>query len=58
MQGNHHFHLANPALQGIDKRPRNAFGVLLGFGQAYAAHYRALDKRQTKRKRTARNGRP
>ncbi len=31
--------------QPDDNRPRNAYGVLIGFGQAYAAFYAAQDKR-------------
>lgn len=29
-----------------DTRPRNAFGVLTGFGEAYSAHYTAEDRRK------------
>jgi hypothetical protein len=38
-----------PAPRPGDTRERNAFGVLVGFGKAYAAHYAALDKSQGKR---------
>lgn len=30
-----------------DTRPRNAFGILTGFGDAYSAHYAAEDRRKT-----------
>jgi hypothetical protein len=29
-----------------DRRPRNAFGFLIGFGEAYAAYYRQRDARK------------
>ncbi len=28
-----------------DRRPRNAFGILKGFGKAYAAYYAAQDNK-------------
>ncbi len=41
MRPQRHF-IINPPAEG-DTRERNAFGVLTGFGKAYAAHYAALD---------------
>jgi len=32
-----------------DKRPRNAFGFLLGFGKAYAEFYRRQDEANAKK---------
>jgi len=30
-----------------DNRPRNGFGILKGFGQAYSAYYKKQDKELT-----------
>ena len=35
------FYLTQP--EPGDKRPRNAFGILLGFGEAYSEYYRKQD---------------
>lgn len=37
-----------------DDRPRNAFGVLLGFGAAYAEYYRRKDAEQKASKEQSR----
>jgi hypothetical protein len=42
MTPNGPFYLSNPV--PADNRPRNSFGVLTGFGKAYAAFYAARDK--------------
>lgn len=34
-----------PAPKPKDRRKYNAFGILLGFGKAYAAYYRKRDNR-------------
>ena len=57
MPGNQYFILpAQP--DPSDRRPRNAFGFLLGFGKAASAYYRKRDrlaaKAKTKKKRTKR----
>jgi len=33
-----------------DNRPRNGFGILKGFGQAYSAYYKKQDKAKGVRK--------
>lgn len=48
---NQHF-LIPPQRKG-DKRPRNAFGVLKGFGKAYKAYYDKQDKKARKNPRGA-----
>lgn len=42
---NQHFHISEP--EPGDTRPRNAFGVLIGFGEAYAAYYAKRDAERT-----------
>lgn len=49
MHGNQYF-LLPPQPKASDKRPRNAFGYLLGFGKAASAYYRMLDKGTAKAK--------
>ena len=41
--GNQHF-LLPPQPKPSDKRPRNGFGFLLGFGKAAKAYYEKCDK--------------
>ena len=43
--------LLPPQPQPGDNRPRNAFGYLLGFGEAYAAHYRQQDEAKANKAR-------
>jgi len=43
IKGNQHFILPRQPLEG-DDRPRNAFGYLIGFGEAYSAYYNERDK--------------
>lgn len=43
MKGNQYF-LLPPQPAPDDKRPRNAFGFLKGFGEAYAAYYAEQDR--------------
>jgi len=50
MHGNQHFILP-PQPKPNDKRPRNAFGYLLGFGKAAKAYYEKQDKKKAKKKR-------
>ena len=57
MLGNQYFLLpAQP--DPNDRRPRNAFGFLIGFGKAVSAYYKKRDrqaaKAKTKKKRTKR----
>ena len=57
MLGNQYFLLpAQP--DPNDRRPRNAFGFLIGFGKAASAYYKKRDKEiakaKTKKKRTKR----
>ena len=57
MPGNQYLILA-PQPNPTDRRPRNAFGFLLGFGKAASAYYWKRDKlaakAKTKKKRTKR----
>lgn len=56
MHGNQYF-LLPPQPKSNDKRPRNAFGYLIGFGKAASAYYRRLDKKAAKKaKRKTRPG--
>lgn len=48
--GNQHF-LLPPQPKPNDKRPRNAFGFLIGFGKAAKAYYEKQDKERDKKKR-------
>ena len=45
--------LLGPQPAPDDTRPRNGFGVLLAFGQAYAAYYDELDRQAELRRRQA-----
>lgn len=49
MHGNQYFILP-PQPDPKDRRPRNAFGYLIGFGKAAKAYYRKLDKKTGKAK--------
>ncbi len=49
MNGNQFF-LLPPQPKSNDKRPRNAFGFLLGFGKAAKAYYAKLNKEAAKKK--------
>ena len=49
MHGNQYF-LLPPQPEPNDKRPRNAFGYLLGFGKAAKAYYAKRDKEAAKKK--------
>lgn len=52
MQGNQYFLL--PSQPGPnDRRPRNAFGYLIGFGMASKVYYEKQDKAKAKRNRKA-----
>lgn len=48
MTGNQYFILP-PQPDPKDRRPRNAFGYLIGFGKAAAAYYRKRDKQAAKK---------
>lgn len=50
MLGNQYF-LLPPQRKPNDKRPRNAFGYLLGFGKAMKTYYEKQDKAKGKKKR-------
>jgi len=50
MIGNQHF-LLPPQPKPNDKRPRDAFGYLLGFGKAMKAYHEKQDKVKEKKKR-------
>lgn len=52
MLGNQYFILP-PQPDPSDRRPRNAFGYLLGFGKAAKAYYRKRDKQAAKAKAKA-----
>jgi hypothetical protein len=52
MPGNQYF-LLPPQPDPNDRRPRNAFGYLLGFGKAAAAFYAKRDKQIAKAKAKA-----
>jgi len=47
MHGNQYF-LLPPQPEPNDKRPRNAFGYLIGFGKAAKAYYAKRDKEAAK----------
>lgn len=49
MHGNEYF-LLTPQTDPNDKRPRNAFGYLIGFGKAAKAYYEKRDKQAAKKK--------
>ena len=49
MQGNQYV-LLPPQPDPKDRRPRNAFGFLIGFGKAAKAYYEKRDKRIAKAK--------
>ena len=49
MLGNQYF-LLPPQPDPKDRRPRNAFGFLLGFGKAATAYYKKRDKQIAKAK--------
>lgn len=49
MNGNQYF-LLGPTPPKSDKRKRNAFGILLGFGKAMAAYYRRKERRIGRRR--------
>lgn len=49
MQGNQYFILP-PQPDPNDRRPRNAFGYLIGFGKAASAYHRMRDKQMAKAK--------
>jgi len=49
MHGDQYF-LLTPQPDPNDKRPRNAFGYLIGFGKAAKAYYAKLDKEAAKNK--------
>lgn len=51
MHGNQYF-LLPPQPEPNDKRPRNAFGFLIGFGKAAKAYYAKRDKQAAKKKAT------
>jgi hypothetical protein len=40
-----------PQPDSKDRRPRNAFGFLIGFGKAAKAYYEKQDKAKAKKKR-------
>ena len=48
MHGNQYFLLPPPDPK--DRRPRNAFGYLIGFGKAAKAYYAKRDKQDAKKK--------
>ena len=48
MQGNQYF-LLPPQPEPNDKRPRNAFGYLIGFGKAAKAYYAKRNKEAAKK---------
>lgn len=50
MHGNQYFILP-PQPKPNDKRLRNAFGFLIGFGEAMKAFYEKRDKSKAKKKR-------
>ena len=50
MLGNQYF-LLPPQPDPKDRRPRNAFGYLIGFGKAMKAYYRKRDKAKAKAKK-------
>ena len=52
MPGNQYF-LLPPQPDPNDRRPRNAFGYLLGFGKAAAAYYQKRDRQAAKAKARA-----
>lgn len=49
MHGNQYFLLPLQP-KPSDKRPRNAFGYLIGFGKAAKAYYEKRDKQAAKKK--------
>jgi hypothetical protein len=49
MKGNQYF-LLPPQPDPKDRRPRNAFGFLIGFGKAAKAYHEKQDKRNAKAK--------
>ncbi len=49
MTGNQYF-LLPPQPDPNDRRPRNAFGFLIGFGKAASAYYKKRDKQAAKAK--------
>lgn len=49
MTGNQYF-LLPPQPAPNDRRPRNAFGYLIGFGKAVKAYYTKRDKQAAKAK--------
>ena len=49
MLGNQYF-LLPPQPDPKDRRPRNAFGFLIGFGKAAKAYYKKRDKKSAKAK--------
>ena len=49
MTGNQYF-LLPPQPDPKDRRPRNAFGYLIGFGKAASAYYRKKDRQAAKAK--------
>ncbi|MGE3406433.1 MAG: hypothetical protein AB7I37_06420 [Pirellulales bacterium] len=50
MLGNQYFILP-PQPKPNDKRPRNAFGFLIGFGKAAKAYYEKQDRAKAKKNR-------
>jgi hypothetical protein len=52
MHGNQYF-LLPPQPDPNDRRPRNAFGFLLGFGEAAKAYYAKRDKQAARAKTKA-----
>ena len=51
MLGNQYF-LLPPQPDPKDRRPRNAFGFLIGFGKAVTAYYKKRDKKVARAKAT------
>lgn len=49
MHGNQYF-LLPPQPDPKDRRPRNAFGYLIGFGKAAKAYYAKRDKQAAKKR--------
>jgi hypothetical protein len=49
MMGNQYF-LLPPQPDPNDRRPRNAFGFLIGFGKAASAYYKKQDRLKAKAK--------